>query len=110
MKHAARLALLAFLAALPLAGCVSVEERRAMIEAQDDADCRNYGAKPGTQTYVKCRTDLRQARAQEAEARRPVIVSSPVVAPFDPFWGPAVIAGPIGPRFCRNTPWGIRCY
>jgi hypothetical protein len=106
MKHAARLAFVALIAALPLAGCISVEERRAMIEAQDDADCRSYGAKPGTPAYIKCRTDLRQARAQELEARRPVVVAAPVIAPvYDPFWG-----GPFGPRFCRSTPWGVRCY
>jgi hypothetical protein len=109
MKRFAVLAGLALIAALPLAGCISVEERRAITDAQDDADCRNFGAKPGTQTYVRCRTDLRQARAQEAEARRPVVVSTSVVAPFDPFWGPS-FGGPVGPRFCRNTAWGLRCY
>jgi hypothetical protein len=112
MKRFAVFASLALIAALPLAGCISVEERRAITEAQDDADCRNFGAKPGTATYVRCRTDLRQARAQEAEARRPVVVSTSVVAPFDPFWGPSFVGpvGPVGPRFCRNTAWGLRCY
>lgn len=104
LGRSAAFALLALIAALPLAGCISVEERRAMIDAQDDADCRSFGTRPGTQTYVKCRTDLRQARAQELEARRPVVVAAPVLV--DPFWGP----GPFGPRFCRSTPWGVRCY
>ncbi|MGL4727283.1 MAG: hypothetical protein ACRCWO_00875 [Bosea sp. (in: a-proteobacteria)] len=117
MKHAVRIACLALIAALPLAGCISVEERRAMIDAQDDADCRSYGARPGTPAYIKCRTDVRQARAAESEARRPVVVAAPVVV--DPFWGPfggPVIGGPVlrpygpfGPRYCRNTPWGVRC-
>jgi hypothetical protein len=128
VRYAVRIACLALLTALPLAGCISVEERRAMIDTQDDADCRSYGARPGTPAYIKCRTDVRQARAAESEARRPVIVASPVVV--DPFWGPfggpviggtivrgPIIGGPIiggpgpfGPRYCRDTPWGVRCY
>ncbi len=107
LKRSAVFACLALIATLPLAGCISIEEQRAMIDAQDDADCRSFGAKPGTPAYIKCRTDLRQARAQEFEARRPVLVAAPVIAPvYDPFWGP----GPLGPRFCRSTPWGVRCY
>ena len=92
---------LIFLAAIGLAlsGCISVEEARAQRNAVDDADCRSYGARPGTDGYVRCRTDLQRNRSIEQEARRPVIVA----AGFgDPFFAPR--------PYCRPTPFGLRCY
>jgi hypothetical protein len=89
---------------LALSGCVSVEEARAQRDAFDDAECRNFGAKPGTEAYVRCRTDLQRNRAIENQPRQPVVVTG---VWGDPFWGPAYVA----PRpFCRPTPFGLRCY
>jgi hypothetical protein len=34
------------------------------IAANDDAQCRSYGAAPGSQTYIQCRMNLDNQRAQ----------------------------------------------
>jgi hypothetical protein len=86
---------LIFLAALALAGCQTVAERQAQERAEDDLFCQEIGAKRGTPAYIKCRTDLVQARAVEAQAARPVVVTT---------WGWG-FGG-----YCRSTPWGVRCY
>lgn len=54
----------AILLALLLAGCMSSEERLAANNAKDDQQCLSYGAKPGTDAYVNCRTQLESARRQ----------------------------------------------
>jgi hypothetical protein len=41
-------------------------EAAAAREAQDDAKCRSYGAKPGTKSYIDCRISLNQNREQQA--------------------------------------------
>jgi hypothetical protein len=54
-----------------LPGCAQVEaqkERDALdatvaMAANDDEFCRNYGAKPGTPSYVDCRLNLANRRA-----------------------------------------------
>ena len=103
IKNTGCLALLG-LAALALSGCISVEEARAQRDAFDDAECRNFGARPGTDAYVRCRTDLQRNRAIESEARRPVVVTS---VWGDPFFGPSFVS----PHpYCRPTPFGLRCY
>jgi hypothetical protein len=94
-----KLILLGFLA-FALAGCQTVEEARAQRNAVDDADCRSYGAKPGSEAYVRCRTELQRNRAIENEARRPVVVTTGFYS--DPFFAPR--------PYCRPTPFGLRCY
>jgi len=37
------------------------DERRA---AEDDASCQSYGARPGTDAYIACRTAKAQTRAE----------------------------------------------
>jgi hypothetical protein len=88
-------------AALTLAGCQTIEERRAEIDRQDDARCIAYGAKRGTPGYTQCRLDLDRNRAIEAQARRPVVVG---------IGGPGVSIGWGIGGYCRSTPWGVRCY
>jgi ABC-type glycerol-3-phosphate transport system substrate-binding protein len=83
------------LAALALAGCQTVAERQAQERVEDDLFCQEIGAKRGSPAYIKCRTDLVQARAQAAAASRPVVVTT---------WGWG-FGG-----YCRSTPWGVRCY
>jgi hypothetical protein len=54
-----------------LNGCSQYErplEREALdatvaVGTNDDEFCRNYGAKPGTQSYVECRLTLSNQRA-----------------------------------------------
>lgn len=38
---------------------------RAQIDAQQDSKCRSWGAVPGSDAYVRCRTDLERQRLQE---------------------------------------------
>ncbi len=86
---------------LTLAGCQTIEERRAEIDRQDDARCIAYGARRGTPAYTNCRLELDRNRALEAQARRPVVVGV-----GGPIWG---FGWSIG-GYCRHTPWGVRCY
>ncbi len=48
-------------AALALAGCVG--SQWSWVAKADDEQCRQFGAQPGTDAYVQCRTGLEQARA-----------------------------------------------
>jgi hypothetical protein len=92
------------LIALPLAACQTIEERRAEIDRFDDARCIEFGARRGTPGYTQCRIELDRSRAIESANRRPVVVTRTV------FGGP-VFGGPVfGPGFCRQTPFGLRCY
>ena len=35
-----------------------------LLDAKDDAKCKSFGAKPGTDTYVNCRLQLQQMKVQ----------------------------------------------
>jgi hypothetical protein len=65
--------LLALSLALPLAACMEYTTQqeaayRQRIAASDDAICRSYGAKPGTDIYVQCRMAQAQQRATAEQA------------------------------------------
>jgi hypothetical protein len=47
---------------LMVSGCQSVADRRS----QDDAECRSWGAQPGTTVYAQCRAAQMQNRTQNA--------------------------------------------
>jgi hypothetical protein len=47
---------------MALAGCASPGQ----IAASDDAQCRSYGAQPGSDAYVSCRTQLTTTRTMAA--------------------------------------------
>ena len=47
---------------LTLASCQTVAERRAEQDVDDHLTCSDFGAKRGTDAYVKCRTDLQRNR------------------------------------------------
>ncbi len=48
-----------------LAGCTALQQRaQAKLNAQDDAQCQNMGAVPGTDRYYDCRITLVRMRAQ----------------------------------------------
>jgi hypothetical protein len=38
--------------------------KKAAVNAADDEKCRSYGAQPGTDTYVACRMNIDNQRAQ----------------------------------------------
>jgi hypothetical protein len=67
MRHALALSILL---SLPLAGCLTPLERmqekarqvQAQNEARDDQQCRSYGAAPGSDIYVNCRSQMAAAR------------------------------------------------
>jgi hypothetical protein len=56
----------------PLAACQTRAERQAQLDAQDNDTCLSYGAKHGSDAYVRCRTDLQRNRAIELAATQPV--------------------------------------
>ncbi len=95
------LVLLAF-AGIGLAGCMSTEEMRAEQDAHDNAACIAYGARPGTDSYVKCRTDLDRNHA--------IAASAPPVVVAGPYMGPGFGYGFGFGGYCRPTPFGPRCY
>jgi hypothetical protein len=73
---------------IPLAGCLGRSEaeiaaKKAELATKDDAVCKSYGAKPGTDIYVQCRMAQQKARDDEdnAAAAPPVIVNNTTVAP-----------------------------
>lgn len=56
--------------ALALTACASEQERQAQAQAQaaamqanDDAQCRSYGAVPGSPEYIQCRMNIDNQRA-----------------------------------------------
>lgn len=75
---------LAVLALAALAGCATVtpEERRAA----DEATCRDYGFRSGSEAFAEClqRIDLdrraeQRARLHQMEFSRPVVINQPVI-------------------------------
>ncbi len=78
-----------------LSGCQTIAERRAEQDVEDAASCRSFGAKPGSDAYVLCRTDLQRNR----EIRRAYSAPVYVTGGFYPYSG-----------FCRSSNYGVRCY
>jgi hypothetical protein len=71
--------------ALVLAGCVSKEELQARHDAAmaqnaaaDDQKCQSFGAVPGSERYIQCRTSLATSRAQAAALAQPPMSPPPV--------------------------------
>jgi hypothetical protein len=60
------------LAIVSLAGCAEFEARRQQqqmaqaqaVAANEDAQCRSYGAEPGSPAYIQCRMNFDNQRAQ----------------------------------------------
>ena len=57
-------AVMACLAFLTLTGCANHGPVRDSVAEADDAQCRSYGAKPGTDAYILCRTNRAAAKRQ----------------------------------------------
>jgi hypothetical protein len=81
--------ILAFVLALPLAGCLGamseeqIAAKKAELAAKDDETCKSYGARPGTDIYIQCRMAQVQRRdaADNAAAAAPVIVNNNTSVP-----------------------------
>ena len=62
--------------ALMLAGCAQYNQYQqeqaqaeaANVAANDDGQCRSYGAAPGSQAYIQCRMNIDNQRAQTRAA------------------------------------------
>ena len=72
----------AILLALLLSGCAQMEEiRQKGLELQsgpprdDDAQCRSFGAQPGTPAYINCRSQLASEASLEEANKRNVVGS-----------------------------------
>jgi hypothetical protein len=62
--------------AFALTGCMTDEQRVAAQNAKDDQKCLGYGARPGSDAYVTCRSQLDAARTAAAAAEDAAILSS----------------------------------
>ena|SRR5581483_1556888 len=78
--------------ALMLTGCAAYEQRQreqaaaeaAAVAANDDAQCRFYGAAPGSQAYIQCRMNLDNQRAQMRAAVASALVGRMMTPPPQP--------------------------
>ncbi len=60
-------------ASLMLSGCMSdqqLAERQQALSIAQDQQCRGYGAQPGSNAYVACRTQLAQAQQNQDAAQQ----------------------------------------
>jgi hypothetical protein len=74
----------AFMLALALIGCAgnkaeqqaqAAAEARA-VAANEDSECRSYGAEPGSPAYVQCRMNFSNQRAQNDANTRAILLQS----------------------------------
>jgi hypothetical protein len=65
---------------LVLTACATAPQPTA--EQVDDAQCRSYGAQPGTQAYFQCRMAKDQQRQQATAALAGAILSRPQPQPY----------------------------
>jgi hypothetical protein len=84
--------------AILLSGCADFQarmeaQRQAKVAAEnaaDDAQCRNYGAMPGTQTYTECRMMIAMQR-KDIEAARDLQIQQNGAAMM--MTGAAIVSG-----------------
>ncbi len=96
---------LSLMLALVLGGCLmgpmSQEEiaaKKAELAGKDDATCRGYGAKPGTDIYIQCRMAQQKSRDDYdnavASSQTVVVNNNPVPGSDAPRIQPTYIPGP----------------
>ncbi len=106
--------------AVALVSCGPPRPTVEQLAASDDAQCRSYGAQPGTDTYVQCRMSINQQR-QQARTAMAAILSRPAPAPVPapqpymlPAPAPMTINTPPPPVNCTSTAMGntvnTHCY
>jgi len=97
--------ILIVLMALPLAGCLitTYAEDRAALAAKDDAECRSYGAQPGSSTYVECRAARASAHEMASATEDAAPRSGP--API-----PQASYPPPPPVHCTTTGRFTNCF
>ena len=78
-------------AAVTLAGC-AMGPTPQQVAAGDDAECRSYGAAPGTDAYFNCRMAKDRQRQQNRAALAAALISSPPPQPV--YVSPQVVAPP----------------
>lgn len=66
----------AILSLLSLTSCLATTSPQDLAQ-QDDTVCRSYGAAPGTDAYVNCRTQRDSTRQQGQAMVRAAILASP---------------------------------
>jgi hypothetical protein len=71
-------AVIVFIALLSLAGCAGHGPTRDYVGEADDAKCRSYGAKPGTDAYVACRSRIGAARQNDNSPETDFLLSQSV--------------------------------
>jgi hypothetical protein len=103
------------LLALFLSGCMTAQEQAQNIAASDDADCRSYGAQPGSDAYYQCRMAKDQQRQQTRAAIVGAYLSRPAPAPYMlPMPQQPQVAPVNRPMNCTSVPIGntvsTNCY
>ena len=68
----------------PTAGTFHGAAQQQAINDADDARCRQYGAKPGTDAYIACRVDVAKTREAADEAQREAWLGVAPTAPPAP--------------------------
>lgn len=58
-------------------GCVAAGERALQLAAADDTACQSYGARPGSDAYIQCRTTKSMQHEAASAAIRAAIVGAP---------------------------------
>lgn len=94
----------ALLLGVTLSGCVTfaeqvANERMERLKASDDAECRSYGAVPGSEAYIQCRT----TKSQQHELALAQVDAASMARPRPVFGAPR-------PRNCFVTPGMVNCY
>lgn len=105
--------LVAMFAAFLLSGCAMSQEQITAMNAADDAQCQNYGAKPGSSHYTQCRMFISEQRRQDNKARREAIADALSDVGRGLQQGAAASA-PLPPRTCYSSRSGntvtTNCY
>jgi hypothetical protein len=98
-----------FVLIFPLTDCAS-SPRAYMPPADyygDEAACRSYGAKPGTDIYIQCRMQRQQSRDAAEAARQAALMAEPSYPPPN-YDAPIRPMPSIAPqRRCQSVPAGM---
>jgi hypothetical protein len=60
------------------------QQQAVAMSASDDAQCRSYGAAPGSPSYIQCRTNLDNQRAQMRTAIASQVAGNMMARPQQP--------------------------
>jgi hypothetical protein len=96
---------------LSVAGCATMRgPTPEQISASEDAQCRSYGAQPGTPAYLQCRLQFQRQAAQADQQRRALAMQYLASRPPPYQLPPPVHTQPTAPRNCTSEVIGSQVY